>query len=70
MVSMNQKIILGDRWVECDDCGFGYRFSQMRKGVQGGQKGLDICPSCFDPVHPEDAWDKKLRPIEPMEQVK
>lgn len=44
--------IAGDRKVTCDVCGWTYRFSQMRKGVMGTQKGFDICPSCFDGVHP------------------
>lgn len=44
--------IPGDRLYRCDICGFGYRFSQMRKGVAELQKGFDVCPDCFDPYVP------------------
>jgi hypothetical protein len=49
-----RKYIPGDRPVECDICGFVYRFSQMRKGVMGNQKGFNVCPPCFDDIHPRE----------------
>ena len=49
-----RTFIPGDRLVECDGCGFGYRRSQMRKGVSGTQKRLNMCPKCWDPPHPND----------------
>lgn len=44
----------GDRLVECDICGFGYRKSQMRRGIFGTQKGRIVCPQDFDERHPND----------------
>jgi len=46
--------IPGDRLVECDICGFGYRRSEMRKGIFGTQKGRNVCPRDFDEKHPND----------------
>ena len=56
MIKMNRQYILGNRWVICDICDFGYRFSQMRKGISGSQKGYDVCPDCFDPEHERDTY--------------
>ena len=47
--------VTGDRLVDCDECGFTYRISEVRKGIMGKQKGLTICGPCFDPVHPNEA---------------
>ncbi len=47
----SEHYIPGNRLVICDICGFEYRFSQMRKGVSGKQKGLNVGPVCFDPKH-------------------
>ena len=47
--------IPGDRKVTCAVCDFSWRRSEMRKGVAGSQKGLDVCPKCFDSVHPNEA---------------
>jgi len=60
MVMMNRRYIPGDRWVRCDECGFGYRFSKMKKGVSLKQKGLYVCPKCFDERHSNTDW--KLKP--------
>jgi hypothetical protein len=60
MQRMNRKYIPGNRWVKCDICGYGYRFSQMRKGIMPKQKGYDVCPPCFDEMHPNEGW--KLPP--------
>ena len=43
------------RKVECDVCAFIWRQGDMRKGVAGKQKGLEVCPRCFDNVHPNEA---------------
>ena len=56
MQRMNRIYIPGDRWVRCDECGFGYRYSQIRKGVSLRQKGLAICPECFDTRQPNTDW--------------
>jgi len=51
----NQKVYKpGDRLVTCDVCDFDYRFSEMRRGVALGQKGLVVCPECYDAPHPHD----------------
>lgn len=42
------------RKVICDVCGFYKRQGEMRKGVFGKQKGLEVCPDCFDSVHPNE----------------
>jgi len=54
MVTYSKRYIPGDRLVECDICGFDYRFTQMRKGKAKGQKGFKVCPDCFDDPHPLD----------------
>jgi len=54
-VSHSQVYIPGNRIVECDVCGLTYRFSEMRRGIFGTQKGLIVCPFDFDGVHPNDA---------------
>jgi len=58
-----------DRWVECDVCGFDYRFSVMRKGVSGTQKGFNVCPVDFDEPHPLDN-KPKLRKRQKLQRVK
>lgn len=67
---MDRRYVLGNRWVVCDDCGFGYRFSQMRKGVSGLQKGLNICPDCFDPEHERDTYVVPKRTTGILEEVR
>ena len=42
------------RKVTCDVCGQKWRQGDMRKGVFGKQKGLDVCPRDFDQVHPNE----------------
>lgn len=42
------------RKVVCDVCGWYWRQYDMRKGVAGKQKGLDVCPKCFDEEHPNE----------------
>ena len=53
---MDRRYIPGDRWVRCDECGFGYRLSQIQKGVSLRQKGHHVCPDCFDYRHPNTDW--------------
>lgn len=62
MKKMNRRYILGDTWVECDVCDFGYRASEIRMGVAGSQKGFNVCPTCFDVVHEHDIYKFKHRP--------
>lgn len=61
--------IAGDRKVDCDICGYTYRFTSMRIGVSGKQIGLEVCPDCFDPEHPRDK-PVVLRPAQPLAKVK
>ena len=56
MHKMDRRYIPGDRWVRCDECGFGYRLSQIQKGVSLRQKGHHVCPDCFDYRHPNTDW--------------
>lgn len=49
MVTYSKHYKPGDRLVECDICGFTYRFSQMRK-----QNGFVVCPKDYDQPHPLD----------------
>ena len=41
----------GDWWMDCDECGFTYRRSQMAKRWDGFWVGR-IC--CWEPRHPQD----------------
>jgi hypothetical protein len=59
----------GNRLVDCDECGFTYRFREMRRGVMGHQAGLKICPECYDPIHPREKTPV-LRPAQPLQEVK
>ena len=47
MVTYSKTYIQGDRLVKCDICGFGYRFSEMRK-----QRGFVVCPEDYDEPNP------------------
>lgn len=62
------RYIPGNRLVKCDVCGFDYRFSDMRRGVSGSQKGFIVCPPDFDPIHPRDI-SLNLRKKRPMREV-
>jgi len=57
------------RLIDCDICGFTYRVYEMRKGVSGKQKGLNVCPTDFDPVHPGDV-PFKMRKAPPRTEVR
>lgn len=48
----SRGIIPGDRRVDCERCGFTYRFSQMRRETERTSRGLVVCPTCFDGPHP------------------
>lgn len=65
----SKTYIPGDRLVDCDICSFTYRFSQMRRGVAGKQKGLIVCPPDFDEKHPND-FEVKLRTKKPLPEVR
>jgi len=55
-VNKPRGYIPGDRLVECEVCGFGYRHSRIRVGVMPRQKGLYVCPTCYDAWHPNEGW--------------
>lgn len=39
---------------ECDRCGFRYKLSELKKLVVKGKiVSTKVCPSCFDPDHPQ-----------------
>lgn len=67
-MNVSKHYIKGDRLVDCDICGFTFRFSQMRIGVSGKQKGLVIGPDCFDPIHPNEI-PFTLRQKKPLKKV-
>ena len=62
--------IPGDRLVECDVCGFDDRFSRVRKGVSGTQKGFNVCPDCFSDKHPNEDWVFKHKPEGVLKEIK
>ena len=62
-MSYSNKYIAGDRLVDCDICGFTYRYSQMRK-----QDGLTVCPKDFNKDQPRDTAPKP-RTINPLPEV-
>ena len=62
------RYIPGDRPVDCDVCGFTWNFSDMRKGLFKKQKGLAVCPDCFDEVHPLFN-PPRMRPKEKLRKV-
>ena len=68
-MSYTPGYIPGDRLVDCEVCGFTYRFSQMRRGVARGQEGVIVCPDDFDPPHPNDK-KPKIRPVKGSEPVR
>lgn len=63
-----EKYIPGNRYIECDVCGFTYRFSAMKKGIAEGQRGWNVCPADYDPVHPRERR-VKLTPKQPTKDV-
>jgi len=68
-MSVSRTYVLGDRKVDCDICGYTYRFSQMRKGVSGKQVGLNVCPDCFDEEHPRDIYKFEAKPEDVIQEV-
>jgi len=56
MKKMNRIYTPGNRWVRCDECGFGYRLSELSYGTSLRQKGFHVCPECFDYRHPNTDW--------------
>lgn len=38
----------------CDRCGLTFKLHELRKEIQDSRlQGLKVCPSCFDPDHPQ-----------------
>jgi len=50
MHTPNPGYIPGDHWMECDICGFDYRYSQMRPNWRGQW----VCKKDWEPRHPQD----------------
>ena len=69
-MSFPRTYIPGERKVDCDVCGFTYRFSEMRKGVSGNQKGMNVCPPCYDEKHPRDIYKFEPRPEDVIREIK
>jgi len=65
---VSNHYIKGNRIIDCDICGFTYRFSQMCKGVSGKQKGFIVCPKCYSPLHPSEI-DFTLQPKKILKEV-
>lgn len=61
MSRLLRTFIPGNRYVTCDICGFDWRFNDMQRGINRQQKGLIVCPRCFDDVHPLDTPVKPPR---------
>ena len=53
---MDRRYIPGNRWIWCDECGFGCRLHDIKHGVSLRQKGFAVCPDCFDVRHPNTDW--------------
>ena len=70
MIKMDRRYEAGNRWVLCDICDFGYRFSRMKKGVSGSQKGLTVCPDCYDEKHPNEDFVVPTRTEGILEEVR
>lgn len=47
---MNDHFILGDYNAICDECGFKYKASQLKKRWDG----LYVCEADWEPRHPQD----------------
>ena len=42
-------------WGICDRCGFQYRLRRLKtETVQGRPNNLLVCPTCWDPDHPQN----------------
>jgi hypothetical protein len=43
----------------CDCCGFRYKLHDLAMPtIRGKRTGLLVCPTCFDPDHPQNFLDK------------
>ena len=49
---VSRVYIPGDRLVDCERCGFTFRFSQMSRETERTSRGLVVCPRCVDGPHP------------------
>lgn len=57
-----------DRWAHafCDRCGFRAQLKDMKTEVVLGRKtNIKVCPSCFDPDHPQ-LWVGRYRIDDPQ----
>lgn len=43
------RLVLGDWNAICDNCGFKFKASQLRKDW----KNLEVCAACYEPKHPQ-----------------
>lgn len=47
-------------WASCDICSFRCRYIELRTPtVAGKATGLRVCPSCYDPDHPQNFVDAR-----------
>lgn len=51
-----KKFVPGSKWQECDECGFDYLTTELRRRWDG----FDVCPKCYEPKHPLDEKNKAL----------
>lgn len=50
MRERNYQYIPGDPWLICDECGFKYRRSEMKKWWDG----FMVCEKDYEPRHPQE----------------
>ena len=50
--SHSKKWRAGDNWLTCQRCGHDVLASDATE--DGYTKGLVVCPTCYDPPHPQD----------------
>lgn len=49
----------------CDRCGLRYKLSSLKyETVNRKKTGVKVCPSCWDPDHPQN-FVSELRPDDP-----
>lgn len=53
MRKSNDTFVSGDWNALCDQCGFKYKASELRDGIDR-QKGLKVCDVCWDEPNPQD----------------
>lgn len=50
MHTKNPGYQAGNHWTQCDECGFDYRVSEMRRRWDNAV----VCRKCFELRHPQD----------------